>query len=96
MRDAEYFDRFFEEKDLPYVTWEIETPMNVHHLSNKVVIEHIKCAPPREAKEIRAMLTRLDFHNADINHYLAHLAKCLVATMERQALADFAAEAALN
>lgn len=96
MKDAEYFERFFEEKDLPHVAWEIQAGMNVHCLSNKVVIEHIKCAPPREAKEIRAMLTRLDFHNADINHYLAHLAKCLVATMERQALADFAAEAALN
>jgi hypothetical protein len=75
-----YFDRFFEEKDLPYQEWEIEDKDGLtHFIDSDVVIEAIKNAPEHEQAAIEKMLTRIDFVNGDVLDYLHHLAKALVA-----------------
>ena len=43
-----------------------------------MVIEQILCAPKHEQKAIGDMIRKLDFHNADINDYLKHLAGALI------------------
>jgi hypothetical protein len=75
-----YFDRFFEEKDLPYQEWEIEDKDGLtHFIDSEVVIEAIKNAPENEQAAIETMLTKIDFVNGDVLDYLHHLAKALVA-----------------
>lgn len=73
-----YFDRFFEEKELPYRMWEIVKDDTVHFIDSEVVIEAIKNAPAGEQKAIRNTLVAIDFRNGDVMHYLEHLAKILV------------------
>ena len=73
-----YFDRFFEEKEIPYQMFEIEHGDTVHFIDTDVVIEGIKNAPPSEQAQIRDMLVRLDFHNAPIVPFLEHLAGAMV------------------
>jgi len=75
-----YFKNFFAEKEIPSVTWEIEDATDVHIISNDFVIETLQKLPAntREACTIRDMLTRIDFANGNINHYLQHLATALV------------------
>jgi hypothetical protein len=74
-----WFDRFLEEKQLPYASWEIRgadgTP---HYIDSDVVIETIKGAPSHEQAQIKDMIVRLDFANADINDYFHHLAKAII------------------
>ena len=73
-----YFDRFFEEKEIPYQMFEIEHGDTVHFIDTDVVIEGIKNAPPAEQAQIRDMLVKLDFHNAPIVPFLEHLAGAMV------------------
>lgn len=75
-----YFQRFFDEKDLPYVMFEIDLGDEVHLIDNETVIELIKNAPANEQTALRHMLVRLDFANANINDYLRHLAEGYVKT----------------
>lgn len=78
MTTKEYFDRFFEEKDLPYVLFEIEHDGYTHMIGTDVVIEGIKNAPTHEQAQIRDMLVKLDFYNAPIVPFLEHLAGAMV------------------
>ena len=74
-----YLKRFFAEKDLPEVSWELKDKQGVTHwISNEVVIEAIMGAPKYEQKAISHMLRRLDFANANVNDYLKHLAGALI------------------
>jgi len=75
---SEYFDRFFEEKELPYRMFEIEHGDTMHFIDTDVVIESIKTAPATEQAQIRDMLVKLDFHNAPIVSFLEHLAGAMV------------------
>ena len=79
---AQYLKTFFEEKDLPYVAWELPGPKGTpNHLDNEVVIEAIHAAPEPEKKGIAAMIRRIDFANGDVNDYLKHLAGALTMDM---------------
>ncbi len=74
-----YLETFFAEKDLPLVQWEITGDDGAWNLiSNEVVIETILTAARFEQEQIARMLRRLDFANADVNHFLRHLAGALV------------------
>ena len=79
-RDSEYIEKFFEEKDLPYVMWELEHNEEEHIIDNEEVIKLIKEAPFQEQKAIADMLRQLDFLNQDINDYLKHLAIAYIKT----------------
>lgn len=78
--DLQYIERFFEEKDLPYVIWELEHNEESHIIDNEDVIKLIKEAPYQEQKQVADMLRQLDFYNKDINHYLKHLATAYIKT----------------
>ena len=79
-----YFDRFFEEKDLPYQVWDIEVGDTVHIIDSEAVIEAIKGTPANERRTIRNMLTRIDFVNGDVMDYLKHLATCMAQVHEAE------------
>ena len=77
----EYFDRFFEEKDLEPQGWAIPDPLDetvTHIIDSDYVIDAIKIAPSKEQKAVRDMLVRLDFANQPIMPYLKHLAECMI------------------
>ena len=78
MNAAEYFARFFEEKNLPCKTWEIEHDGTVHFINSDVVIEAIKGTTGSEASKIATILRKIDFANGDVYHFLRHLAEALV------------------
>jgi hypothetical protein len=81
MTTQQWFKTFFEEKNLPFAQWEIETSDgDVHLISNEVVIEAIHQAPLSEQKQIQGVIRRLDFANADVNDFLKHLARGLIET----------------
>lgn len=73
-----FFDRFFDEKEIPFTTFEIEHGDTVHFIDTDVVIEGIRSAPRHEKKQVENMLRRLDFHNAPIVPFLEHLAKAMI------------------
>lgn len=72
---------FFKEKDLPYKSWEIEVDEEVHFIDSDVVIEHIKTTQGEEREQIKGILSKIDFANGDVHHFLHHLATGL-ATMK--------------
>lgn len=73
-----YLRDFFAEKDIRPMTFHVKDNEGVpHSIPNEVVVEHIAIAPRHEQEAIKKMLRKLDFHNADINHYLKHLAEAI-------------------
>ena len=71
--------RFFEEKELQEVVWEIETSQGWNIISNTKVIEWILSLEEGEQKEkIKEKIREIDFKNGNINNFLKHLAKWLV------------------
>ncbi|KXS45434.1 MAG: hypothetical protein AWU54_451 [Candidatus Frackibacter sp. T328-2] len=71
--------RFFEEKDLGFVEWELKDDQgNKHIISNEVVIEAVLNAPKIEREGISNKLLVIDFKNGDVNDYLKHLAGALI------------------
>lgn len=74
-----YLRGFFAEKEIPEVTWDLRDRDGTwHHMPNTVVVEHIAKCSPGEAKQIADVLRRIDFANADVNHFLRHLAGALI------------------
>lgn len=73
-----YFDRFFDEKDIPYRIFDVTDSQGVPHvIPQEVVIEAIKGTRGSEKAKIESTLRMIDYKNGDVNHYLAHLAKGL-------------------
>ena len=75
MTQKSYLNLFFEEKEIPSKTFEIEAKGTTHFVDNDFVIELIKKAPANEKKQIENVLRKIDFANGDVNHFLEHLAK---------------------
>lgn len=74
-----YLETFFEEKKLPYVTWELVSNVgNPHYIDSEVVIEHIGHAPLHEQQAIANVIRKIDLVNGDVNDYLKHLAWTLI------------------
>lgn len=74
----DWFEVFFEEKDVPYKVFEVEDSQGiVHMIPNEAVIEAIKTTRGREKAKIKDTLVRIDVMNGDVNHYLQHLARAL-------------------
>lgn len=78
-----YLKKFFAEKDLPEVTWQIEAADgNVHMIDSEFVKELIfKHASVEEVKGIANTIRKIDFVNGDVNHYLKHLATGYINTV---------------
>jgi len=80
-----WFDTFLEEKNLPYVAWEIVDRAGMtHFIDSDVVIETIKNAPAGDQKKIKEMIVKIDFHNGDVNHFFRHLAQGLVEQYQEE------------
>lgn len=71
-------EKFFEEKEIPFTTWEIEHNGETNFIDSDVVIEAILSTVGSERRKIADTLFMLDFKNGDIVDYLYHLAKCMI------------------
>lgn len=73
-----YLNLFFAEKDIRSKMFDITDSRGVaHSIPNDVVVEAIAQTSGSERKKIEDTIRQLDFRNADINHFLEHLAKGL-------------------
>lgn len=73
-----WFDTFIEEKGIDTEkSLEVEGPSGTNFMSYGVVIDAIKDAPSNEQAAIKSKLVALDFRNAPIEPFLAHLAKAI-------------------
>ena len=76
---SHYFDTFFAEKNVPSTTWELTDYQGTTHIvCSDVIMEAIKAAPEHEQIQIRDVLVKLDFANADITSFLKHLAQGMI------------------
>ena len=73
-----WLDTFLQEKvyDLDEA-FEVEGPSGPNHMTYQVVVDHMKIAPEKEQKAIKDMMVKLDFKNADIKHFIRHLAQAI-------------------
>jgi hypothetical protein len=72
---------FFEEKEIPYKVLEVkDTDGNVHMIDTETIMGLIQMAPDHEIRKVYEAIVYLDFRNANILDYLAHLAKCYIST----------------
>jgi hypothetical protein len=78
MKTLKYLEVFFEEKQLPYEMWEIEHKEEMHFIDTDFVITLIQEAPASEQEQIAAQLRKMDFVNANINHFLKYLAESYI------------------
>ncbi len=78
MRFAKWLTTFLTEKDI-----ELDEYLDTHRgeeyraLPVGFIVEHMKIAPPKHRAHFKRALVRLDFANADIRDYLAHLGGAL-------------------
>lgn len=76
---TKYLRNFFAEATIPEVEWTLKDNTGTDHfISNVVVVEHMVGMSKHEAKQMEDALRKLDFHNADINHFLRHLAGAII------------------
>lgn len=73
----EYLKNFFDEKEISYKSWNIETVNGVHFIDSDVVIEAIKGAPYSEKHAVSKMLMEIDYYNQPVEPCLLQLAKGL-------------------
>lgn len=74
----QWIDTFVSEKgiDLDHVL-EAEGPSGVNFMPVQILIDAIKAAPASEQVQIRTVIVKLDFANAPVLPFFAHLAKAL-------------------
>ena len=74
-----YLKTFFEEKKLPFASWELEDEGGVmHFIDSDVVLEHIELASTQEQHQVAEVIRMIDFNNEDVNDFLKHLAGALI------------------
>jgi hypothetical protein len=73
-------NKFFDEKQIPYTSWEIKHNDEIHFINSEVVIEAILSSCGDERRKISGTLFVLDMRNDDIVDYLHYLAKAMIAT----------------
>lgn len=71
-------NKFFEEKDIPFTSWEIVHNGETHFIDSEVIIESILQTQGKERHKIAGTLFALDFKNAPIIDYLHFLAECMI------------------
>lgn len=72
-------ETFFNEKQVPYTSWEIEHNGVMHFIDSDVVIQAILESQGVERCKIAGTLFALDVRNASIVDYLHFLAKAMIA-----------------
>lgn len=78
MKFEKWLDVFLSEKgiDLEEIIV-VDGPSGENHLPVACLVELMKRAPEHERKGLKVMMVKLDFLNAPIRPYLAHLAKAV-------------------
>lgn len=75
----QFLERFFEEKEIPFKEWELQDgDGRTHIINNKIVVSLVLGAPTAEQEKIGTILSKIDFLNGDVNHYLKHLAQAYI------------------
>lgn len=72
-----FLRRFFDEKEVPETTFQVDVDGDLHMIPNEVVLEHIALTTGKERETIEMTLRQLDRLNKSINHYLEFLAKAI-------------------
>lgn len=76
MTVKENLKRFFEEKKLDNKLYKIEYEGITHFIESDFIVNLIlNATSPQEQKEVRNIITMIDFKNGDIHDFLKHLAK---------------------
>ena len=80
MNNKEYFERFFEEKEIPYTSWNLTSNKGeIHIIDTDVVIEFIRNVADSENGNIfRKKLVQLDFMNQPIVPFLKYIAEGII------------------
>lgn len=73
-----WIDTFMTEKDLPIRTYEIEWNGQTHFVESDFVVSVAKQSSDNEKRFIRDTITKIDFMNGDVHHFLNHLATAYV------------------
>lgn len=82
MTTNDYIDRFFDEKGVPEVTFEVMSENGTpNFISNMAVVEQVKLVPSEEKEDIIHIIRQIDFKNGDVNHFLKHLAGAMALNM---------------
>lgn len=76
-------NKFFEEKEVPFTTWEIEHNGQAHFIDSDFVIDSILQTQGIERSKIAGTLFALDFKNASIVDYLLFLAECFIKQQDK-------------
>ena len=78
MNFKKWIDTFLAEKRVNLKeTFTIEADKQTHIFDYGYIVQAIKTAPTQEQEAIKEMLTKIDFANGDVKHYLRYLAQAL-------------------
>lgn len=79
METETYLRNFFNEKQIPFQTFEIRDAESIVHLINTdVIIEAVLYTSAVEQKQIANVLRQIAIRNGSITHFLKYLAHGLV------------------
>lgn len=76
----DWFDRFFEEKNLSSKLFKVEHNGTIHIVESEFLTNLIKSSSSSEKAKIKDTLTRIDFKNGHVNDYLQFLAEAYIKT----------------
>ena len=80
-----YLEKFFEEKDLPFKQFAINHNLQTNIISTETVIDFlINSLDEATQGKVKDKLIKIDFANADVNHFLEHCAKGIILLREAQ------------
>ena len=74
----EYLKALLNEKNICEETsFEVDGNLGTNFISVGVIVENIIATSKKEQKQIKTILTKIDFMNGDILHFFKHLAKAI-------------------
>jgi hypothetical protein len=76
----DFFSRYFEEKEIPYIQFEVKTGGLTHFIDTEQIIQQIKNANREEQNQIAEVLMKIDRKNGDVVDFLKHLAEGWIKT----------------
>ena len=78
MKFAKWLDTFLDEKQIDTeIVLTVEGKSGPNHIPLACLVDLMKQAPSHEQQGIKNMIVRIDFANADVMPYFAHLARAV-------------------
>jgi hypothetical protein len=78
-----FYRRMIEEKNLIHEVIEIESEEMVHFVEMELLLSLIEQAPETEKKSILNTMSKIDFCNGDLMHFLKYLAEHYIKGWEK-------------